>query len=44
MNIELSCIWMPALALVTIDVGKWLNPRLGWLERSNIPYAVTAGW
>lgn len=43
MNIELSGIWTLALALVTIEVGKWFNRRLDWLERSNIPPAVSAG-
>jgi ESS family glutamate:Na+ symporter len=43
MTLELSGIWTLALALVTIEVGKWFTRRLGWLERSNIPPAVSAG-
>ena len=43
MTIELSGIWTLALALLTIEVGKWFNRRLDWLERSNIPPAVSAG-
>ena len=43
MTIELSGIWTLALALVTIELGKWFNRRSGWLERSNIPPAVSAG-
>ena len=41
MTIELSGIW--TLALVTIEIGKWFNRKAGWLERSNIPPAVSAG-
>jgi len=43
MTIELSGIWTLALALVTIELGKWFNRKSGWLERSNIPPAVSAG-
>jgi ESS family glutamate:Na+ symporter len=43
MTIELSGIWTLALALVTIEIGKWFNRRLAWLEASNIPPAVSAG-
>ena len=43
MSIELSGIWTLAAALVTIELGKWFNRRLDWLERSNIPPAVSAG-
>lgn len=43
MTLELSSIWTLALALVAIEIGKWFNRRLSWLERSNIPPAVSAG-
>lgn len=43
MTIELSALWTLALALGTIEIGNWFNRRLGWLERSNIPPAVSAG-
>jgi ESS family glutamate:Na+ symporter len=42
-TIELSGIWTLALALLTIEIGKWFNRRLPWLEASNIPPAVSAG-
>jgi glutamate:Na+ symporter, ESS family len=42
-SIELSGIWTLALALVTIEIGKAFNRRAAWLERSNIPPAVSAG-
>jgi ESS family glutamate:Na+ symporter len=42
-TIELSGIWTLTLALVTIEIGKWFNRRLAWLEASNIPPAVSAG-
>ena len=43
MTVELSGIWTLALALVTIELGKWFNRQAGWLERSNVPPAVSAG-
>ncbi|MFN8821686.1 MAG: sodium/glutamate symporter [Betaproteobacteria bacterium] len=43
MRIELDGIWTLLLALATIELGKWLNRRLPWLEGSNIPPAVSAG-
>jgi glutamate:Na+ symporter, ESS family len=42
-TIELSGIWTLALALVTIELGKAFNRKSAWLERSNIPPAVSAG-
>lgn len=43
MTIELSGVWTLALALVTIELGKAFNRSSGWMERSNIPPAVSAG-
>lgn len=43
MQLDLSGIWTLLLALATIELGKWFNRRLAWLERSNIPPAVSAG-
>lgn len=43
MSVELSGVWTLALALATIEIGKWFNRHLRWLERSNIPPAVSAG-
>ncbi len=42
-TIELNVIWTLLLALATIGLGRWFNSKLGWLERSNIPPAVSAG-
>jgi ESS family glutamate:Na+ symporter len=42
-QLDLSGIWTLLLALGTIALGKWFNRRLPWLERSNIPPAVSAG-
>jgi ESS family glutamate:Na+ symporter len=42
-QLDLSAIWTLLLALATIELGKWFNRRLPWLERSNIPPAVSAG-
>lgn len=41
--LELSAVWTLVLALVTIETGKYFNRRWAWLERSNIPPAVSAG-
>ncbi|MCU0896836.1 MAG: hypothetical protein MUC55_04980 [Burkholderiales bacterium] len=43
MNLELSGVWTLVAALVTIEFGKRLNKWLPWLERGNIPPAVSAG-
>ena len=43
MKIELSGIWTLVLALIAIELGKRLNKGLPWLERGNIPPAVSAG-
>ena len=43
MQIELNIVWTLALALATIEAGKRLNRWVGWLDRSNIPPAVSAG-
>jgi glutamate:Na+ symporter, ESS family len=43
LSLELSGVWTLVLALVTIEIGKGFNRQLGWLERSNIPPAVSAG-
>jgi glutamate:Na+ symporter, ESS family len=42
-QLELSAIWTLLLALATIGLGRWFNSKLDWLERSNIPPAVSAG-
>jgi ESS family glutamate:Na+ symporter len=42
-QIELNIVWTLALALATIEAGKRLNRWVGWLDRSNIPPAVSAG-
>lgn len=41
--LELSAVWTLVLALVTIETGKYFNRHWAWLERSNIPPAVSAG-
>jgi glutamate:Na+ symporter, ESS family len=43
LQLELSGIWTLLLALATISLGRWFNSRLDWLDRSNIPPAVSAG-
>lgn len=43
MQIELNVVWTLALALMTIEAGKRLNRWVGWLDRGNIPPAVSAG-
>ncbi|MCU0804753.1 MAG: hypothetical protein MUF79_06665 [Burkholderiales bacterium] len=43
MNLELSGVWTLVAALVTIEFGKRMNRWLPWLERGNIPPAVSAG-
>lgn len=43
MSIALSGVWTLVAALVTIELGRRLNRWLPWLERGNIPPAVSAG-
>jgi ESS family glutamate:Na+ symporter len=43
MTLELSPAWTLIAALLTIELGKRLNRWLPWLERGNIPPAVSAG-
>ena len=43
MSAELSGIWTLFAALVTIELGKRINRALPWIERGNIPPAVSAG-
>lgn len=43
MTLELSGVWTLVAALVTIELGKRINRALPWIERGNIPPAVTAG-
>jgi len=43
MTLELSPAWTLIAALLTIGLGKRLNRWLPWLERGNIPPAVSAG-
>jgi hypothetical protein len=43
MTLELSGVWTLLAALVTIELGKRMNRALPWIERGNIPPAVTAG-
>jgi ESS family glutamate:Na+ symporter len=43
MTLELSGVWTLFAALVTIELGKRINRALPWIERGNIPPAVTAG-
>ncbi len=43
MQVELSGVWTLFAALVTIELGRRMNRALPWVERGNIPPAVTAG-
>jgi len=43
LQIELNNVWTLIVALLTIGLGRRINARLVWLERGNIPPAVTAG-
>ena len=43
MTLTLSPAWTLIAALLTIELGKRLNRWLPWLERGNIPPAVSAG-
>jgi ESS family glutamate:Na+ symporter len=43
MQLQLAGLETLVLALVTIELGRRLNRRVGWLERGNIPPAVSAG-
>jgi ESS family glutamate:Na+ symporter len=42
-KVELSGVWTLFAALVTIELGRRINRALPWVERGNIPPAVTAG-
>lgn len=42
-TLELNPAWTLIAALLTIELGKRLNRWLPWLERGNIPPAVSAG-
>jgi ESS family glutamate:Na+ symporter len=43
MKLELAPVWTLIAALLAIELGKRLNRWLPWLERGNIPPAVSAG-
>jgi ESS family glutamate:Na+ symporter len=43
MKVELAGVWTLLAALVTIELGKRINRLAPWIERGNIPPAVTAG-
>lgn len=43
MNLELNRVWTIVVALACIELGKWLNRKFIWLEKGNIPPAVSAG-
>jgi ESS family glutamate:Na+ symporter len=43
MKLELTAVWTLIAALLTIGVGSRLNRWLPWLERGNIPPAVSGG-
>jgi ESS family glutamate:Na+ symporter len=43
MKLELTAVWTLIAALLTIGVGQRLNRWLPWLERGNIPPAVSGG-
>jgi ESS family glutamate:Na+ symporter len=42
-QLELSGVWTLVAALATIAVGQRINRAVPWIERGNIPPAVTAG-
>lgn len=42
-QLELSGVWTLVAALATIEIGRRINRALPWIERGNIPPAVTAG-
>jgi ESS family glutamate:Na+ symporter len=43
MTLALNGVWTLVVAVLAIELGKRLNRRLVWLERGNIPPAVSAG-
>src|SRR6185295_3797103 len=43
MTVQLDPIWTLVAALLAIQLGKRINAKIVWLERGNIPPAVTAG-
>lgn len=43
MQLELSGVWTLVAALATIEIGRRINRAVPWIERGNIPPAVTAG-
>ena len=43
MTVQLDAIWTLVAALLAIQLGKRINAKIVWLERGNIPHAVTAG-
>ena len=43
MKFELTPVWTLVAALLTIELGRRLNRWLPWLEKGNIPPAVSAG-
>ena len=43
MQVELSGVWTLFAALATIELGKRINRAVPWIERGNIPPAVSAG-
>jgi len=43
MTLQLNPVWTLVAALLAIQFGKRINAKIVWLERGNIPPAVTAG-
>lgn len=43
MELELNRVWTIVIALACIEIGKRLNRQFIWLEKGNIPPAVSAG-
>ena len=43
MTLQLNPVWTLVAALLAIQLGKRINAKIVWLERGNIPPAVTAG-
>jgi ESS family glutamate:Na+ symporter len=43
MTLLLNPVWTLVAALLAIQLGKRINAKVAWLERGNIPPAVSAG-
>jgi ESS family glutamate:Na+ symporter len=43
MQLELNRVWTIVIAIACIELGKRLNRKFIWLEKGNIPPAVSAG-